>query len=698
MIKGRFVFLAAVVCGVVLAGRTTVPAAIRTATRFSLFHVPFFDEFTPTEDERWAAMRTVTAVAKNDAKAAGEALAAYSRIEPEDTLGTANTGLRWLCKYVAAAPAQQEEIRRDPYNAAFLQYWSANGAAPLKQYVDNFFRGLPLKMADEQEAHDQATFLDHLMRFNNPRRGDWERSADVLGALGLKEGGTIVDAAAATGCYTLKFSDAVGATGKVYAVETGSRPEEFLKSVLKQSGRRNIEVVKGRADSIAVAGPVDAVFMASRYSEIYTTWTLQDRDALVASIREALKPDGTLAILDHGPAEGQPMPGQQAWVEKGLLVGQLEHYGFSLVREKQLNPQRYLLVFRKSAPAAPGKTPAPSPAALTDGGRQIQVTSRLSLGYILTIQAFEAKGEAIEAGRHLYKALETKDMAEADAALAVYQRLIPVQNYGGEYTALQWFAETLKATDAERQKLIGDRYTGIYYRYFTDNDYAVLKEYLKRRYHLGTVVDINPDDEGERWTFLEDLILFNNPRRESWEKTSTMIEALELKPGQVIADIGSGPGYYSFQFAEKVGPGGRVYAIDINDRHHEYVAEAVKQLGIDNITIVHSRTDDITVTDKVDLAYLCSLYHVIYGINTLEPRDNFIESIKRALKPDGVLVVADNDVVPENVIPYHGPRIVKELIIAQLRNYGFELVATHQFIPQRYVLKFKLAPQAPSRQ
>jgi hypothetical protein len=63
-----------------------------------------------------------------------------------------------------------------------------------------------------------------------------------------------------------------------------------------------------------------------------------------------------------------------------------------------------------------------------------------------------------------------------------------------------------------------------------------------------------------------------------------------------------------------------------------------------------------------------------------------------------MLVVADNDVVPENVIPYHGPRIAKELIVAQLLHYGFELVATHQFIPQRYVLKFKLAPQAPARQ
>jgi hypothetical protein len=228
--------LAALVCGAIMVGAVPVSASIRVSARHSLYHVPFFDEFTPSADERWAAMRTVTAVSKGDAKAAEEALAAYRRIEPEDAPGTANTGLRWLCEYVAAPAARQEEIRRDPYGAAFLQYWSADNALPLQQYVDHFFRGLPLKMADADEADTRATFLDRLMRFNNPRRGDWERSTVLLDALGLKEGATVIDAAAGPGFYTMLFSRAVGPTGRVHAVETESRCQKFLNDALKQAG------------------------------------------------------------------------------------------------------------------------------------------------------------------------------------------------------------------------------------------------------------------------------------------------------------------------------------------------------------------------------------------------------------------------------------------------------------------------------
>jgi predicted methyltransferase len=685
---------AAFVLGACLAGAATGPETLRVSSRFSLLHVPFFDEFVPSADERWAAVRTVTALAKGDAKSASEALTAYRRIEAEDALGTPNTGLRWLCDYVAAPAARQEEIRRDPYSAAFLRYWAADSALPLKQHVDLCFRGLPLKLADPKEAEDRAAFLDRLMRFDNPRRGDWERSADVLAALGLKEGSRVVDAAAGPGFYTMRFAGAVGATGRVYAVETEARSEAYLRSVLAGADAGNVDVVKGRADSIGVTGPVDVVFMASHYGEVYSTWTLPDRDGLLASIRQALTPEGTLAILDHGAPDQQPMPGRQIWVDKALVVAQLGHYGFDLVRAEQLNPQRYLLLFRKSV-ASP-TVASGAAATLAAGSDLIQVNSRQSLCYLLTLPAFAAKSDAVAAGRLLLQALESQDRAAAEAALAIYARLVPVQNFGGEYTALQWFVETLLAPDAERQTLIGDRYADLYYHYFADADFAVLKEYLKRRYHLGTLLDTNPGEAQDRWTFLEDLILFNNPRREAWERTSKILSVLNLQPGQVIADVGSGPGYYTFQFAEKVGAGGRVYAIDINDRHHQYVKAALQKYGLGNIEIVQSRPDDICVTAKVDMAFLCSLYHVIYAMSSLETRDAFIGSIKKAMKPGGTLVVADNDVVAENEIPYHGPRIARELIVAQLRQYGFELAATHQFTPQRYVLTFTLAPQAPA--
>src|SRR5258707_11842197 len=90
-----------------------------------------------------------------------------------------------------------------------------------------------------------------------------------------------------------------------------------------------------------------------------------------------------------------------------------------------------------------------------------------------------------------------------------------------------------------------------------------------------------------------------------------------------------------------------------------------------------------------DLVFMCSLYHIIYATATEEVKDRFIESIKKALKPDGHFVVVDNAIVPSGKLPYHGPHIAKELIIGQLYYYGFDLIEQYQFIPQRYVLVFK---------
>jgi hypothetical protein len=88
------------------------------------------------------------------------------------------------------------------------------------------------------------------------------------------------------------------------------------------------------------------------------------------------------------------------------------------------------------------------------------------------------------------------------------------------------------------------------------------------------------------------------------------------------------------------------------------------------------------------MAFMCSLYHVIYVASSEETRRAFLLSIRRALAPDGLFIVVDNAVVKPGELPYHGPYIAKELIIGQLQHYGFRLEATHQFIPQRYVLVF----------
>jgi ubiquinone/menaquinone biosynthesis C-methylase UbiE len=323
-------------------------------------------------------------------------------------------------------------------------------------------------------------------------------------------------------------------------------------------------------------------------------------------------------------------------------------------------------------------------------GEWVQITSKSSLIHVGSNDSFATSQEGIQAGRYVLNFLETKNPASAKAAIAIYKQIVPVENYGGEYTALQWFCEYLLAGESEKAKFVPDKYVGNFYDYFAANDFARLKEYLQRKYQLATLKDQGTQEAENRKAVLEDTILFNNPRRDAWENTSKVIELMKLKQGQTIVDVGSGPGYYSFKFAEKVGDKGKVYSIDTVRDHLDYIENVKQKYAINNVNTIHTDGENIGVAkNTADLVFLCSLYHNIYGMDKEHNRDVFVKSIKDALKPDGTLFLVDNALVKDSQIPYHGPYVAKELIIGQMKYYGFRLVEQYQPITQRYVLVFK---------
>jgi ubiquinone/menaquinone biosynthesis C-methylase UbiE len=323
----------------------------------------------------------------------------------------------------------------------------------------------------------------------------------------------------------------------------------------------------------------------------------------------------------------------------------------------------------------------------------IPIQSLASIIHVGSHDSFATTKEGAQAGKLLLGALDGKKPELAKQASEIYDRIIPLENYGGEYTALQWFADYYVSDAAKQKAKLTDKYITSTYNFFAENDYARLKEYLMRKYNLGTVSNPNRDTEAgtNRKAFLEDFILFNNPRREEWEKTSKIVESLAIKPGTTIADVGSGPGNYTFRFSNLVGEKGKVYAVDTVNDHLNYVKSTSEKFGIKNIQTVATNGDTIGVPkDSLDYAYMCSLYHNIYGLTKEESRTSFVKSIHNGLKPGGTLFVVDNAlVVDKKTLPYHGPYIAKELIIGQLKYYGFKFEKDYAFTPQRYVLVFK---------
>jgi SAM-dependent methyltransferase len=335
---------------------------------------------------------------------------------------------------------------------------------------------------------------------------------------------------------------------------------------------------------------------------------------------------------------------------------------------------------------------------------EVPVRSALPLIHVGSNDSFSITTEGRRAATLLLNALEEKDpkkaRAEAKESSGIYTKIIPRENYGGEYSALQWFDDYIDASPDERPKFLKDPQVKFFFGKFSAKNYALLREFLIRKYRIRDIGDEETKNGQDRKIWLEDTILFENPRRETWEHTSKFMKLVEIRPGFRIGDLGGGPGYYSFRFAKKVGPTGVVYDIDTDADHLRWVEQAKIAMGVTNVQTVQTGGSTLGLVDaagKLDIVFLCSLYHNIYGMTTQPERDQLVASIRNALKPDGRLYLADNGLVKQGTLPYHGPYIARELIIAQMRNYGFDLIHNYQPIPQRYLLVFKKRPEPKSR-
>ena len=139
-----------------------------------------------------------------------------------------------------------------------------------------------------------------------------------------------------------------------------------------------------------------------------------------------------------------------------------------------------------------------------------------------------------------------------------------------------------------------------------------------------------------------------------------------------------------------VGDGGKVLAVELKDEHIDRLKTFISETGIRNIEVVKGKEDVLELPCQVDMMFMCSLYHIMYGVISDSDRDAYLKSLVKCLKPNGELVIVDNGPVDDDTLPYHGPYISRELIEDQLSFYGFELADYVQVIPQRYLLKFKL--------
>jgi ubiquinone/menaquinone biosynthesis C-methylase UbiE len=144
--------------------------------------------------------------------------------------------------------------------------------------------------------HDKRFPASQAERLDSPERLLWLPPADVIRALGVHTGETIADVGAGTVYFSLPLSSAVGAAGKVYAVDGQSEMLAWLKVKLDQAEFANIELMHAEAEQSGLpASTCDLFFLANLWHEI------EDRVAVLLEARRVLKKGGRIAILDWRP-------------------------------------------------------------------------------------------------------------------------------------------------------------------------------------------------------------------------------------------------------------------------------------------------------------------------------------------------------------------------------------------------------------
>ncbi|OFW04974.1 MAG: hypothetical protein A3G20_08820 [Acidobacteria bacterium RIFCSPLOWO2_12_FULL_59_11] len=128
------------------------------------------------------------------------------------------------------------------------------------------------------------------------------------------------------------------------------------------------------------------------------------------------------------------------------------------------------------------------------------------------------------------------------------------------------------------------------------------------------------------------------PGRVAGLKVDEVIAKLQLKPGDIVADIGSGSGSFSIPMARAIAPNGTLYAVDIDQKMLDYVSEKAKKEGVTNIRTVLGEYDDPKLPVKdVDVAFFHRVLHMI------EHRQAYVNATAKYLKPDGRIVVIDKN-------------------------------------------------------
>jgi len=176
--------------------------------------------------------------------------------------------------------------------------------------------------------------------------------------------------------------------------------------------------------------------------------------------------------------------------------------------------------------------------------------------------------------------------------------------------------------------------------------------------------------------------------REVYDKRIQIVDAVGLRPGMTVADIGAGTGLFARLFAQRVGPTGRVYATDVSRWAVVKTTVLARAEHLGNLTaVVNGEADTGLPPESLDVAFLCDVYHHFDKPWTM------LHSIYRSLKPGGRLVLVDYDRVPGRspawILEHVPARFDKASVLRDFEEAGFRLRDEETFLSENYLVVFQ---------
>ena len=155
--------------------------------------------------------------------------------------------------------------------------------------------------------------------------------------------------------------------------------------------------------------------------------------------------------------------------------------------------------------------------------------------------------------------------------------------------------------------------------------------------------------------------------RDEWQRPAEVLDALTVKAGQRVADIGCGSGYFTFHLAARVGADGKVYAVDIDEKAIAKVRARQERENVKQIEAILSTDDDPQLPAGLDVVLIVDTYHEIRSY------DRMLEAIFRALKSGGRLAIIDGEAPAGRLrTDYHRLHVIPpNLVREEALHHGF---------------------------